>query len=161
LGPAVPGYRPPPVYLFVVAVKSLERAPRTASNADDKQLQQSIEPVRKRIAMLSRKGDDITRRESFELLELTETLQKLSKELEAGRQYVKVQIRGKLKAAADAWQVENGFDVRLNLNLGNRNDLKTLAKELEGRCVILTGPITDYSAADPTVNVASLKRAEN
>ena len=64
-----------------------------------------------------------------------------------------------MTAAPEAWQIQSGLD-HLNLNLGNRNELKTLVKELEGHCVILTGTITDYSAADPTLNVESLKRAK-
>jgi hypothetical protein len=156
----VPRYRPPS-YLFVVAAQSLQLAATTASNADDKKMQKSMEAVRARIAMLSRKGDDITRRESFELIGLEKTLEKLSKELEARQQYAKVQFRGKLLTGGlGAWQVQIGSFGNWNLDFGPKNERMALARGQEGKRVVLTGTITADPWAHPSVNVESLKRAE-
>jgi hypothetical protein len=140
---------------------SLQPAAMTASSADDKKMQKSIEAVRDRITTLSRKGDDMTIRESVELVGLRETFEKLSKELEARRNYAQVELRGKLlPAGPNSWQVQIGFGGNWNLNLGNKNELKALARQREDKRVVITGTITADPGVYPTVNVESLKRAE-
>src|SRR5262249_34719388 len=80
--------------------------------------------------------------------------------------YAKVQCRGKLLSpSADTWQIQSVgsgllFGVNWNLNFGNDNERKALAREQEGKEVILTGNITADPHVHPTVNVETLKRAE-
>jgi hypothetical protein len=150
-------------YLFIVAADSL-----TAGNADDKKMLKKMEAVRDRIDVLSAKSDDVlTKREYDELLGLRETLKKLSKQWQAQPRksdkltdYAKVQFRGTLvKAGADAWEVTLAFP-NWRLNFGDKNELKELAKEQEGKRVDITGTVTADPWAPPTVNVEALKRAE-
>jgi chaperonin cofactor prefoldin len=155
------GYRPPPAYLYVVSAPSLQPAAGAAKDAGEQELLQSAEALRKRIDTLSRKGDDITKRELNELAVLHAESEKLGKELQAHREKAKVHFRGKLVPdGLHAWQIQIGpAPHNWKLDLGNKPDLKALAREQEGKEVILTGTIAADTYTQPTVNVESLKRA--
>jgi hypothetical protein len=161
-GPSVYGYRPPPAYLYVVSAPSLQPAAGAANDAEEQKTLQSVEAIRKRIDTLSRKGDDITKREMDELAGLQARSEKLGKDLQAHREKAKVQFRGKLVPdGLDAWQIQIGpAPHNWKLDLGNKPALKALAREQEGKEVILTGTIAADTSTQPTVNVESLKRAE-
>jgi hypothetical protein len=157
----VPGYWPPPVYLFSVSVASLRPAVRTARSANDRQLQQNMETLRSRIVAISRKGDDMTVREANELLQLRETLDRLSKEWEARLEYAEVHFRGKLETSEpDGWAIQAGSLGSWRLDFGKKTELKAIAREKQGKRVDITGVITADIQGYPTVTVESLHGAE-
>jgi hypothetical protein len=165
-------------YQFFVAVESLQPAPSTAPD-DDQKMQKDMKAFQDRIAQLTNKGDDITRREERELLGLKETFEKLSKKLEARENYVaKVQLRGTVVKVgvdtyyngqrqgkgADVWQIQIRslpFGQNWKLDFGDKKELEALAKEQKGKRAVITGTIVANSREHPTVNVESLKNAED